>query len=430
MKVCVYGLWHLGTVTAACLAQAGIETVGLDEDADIVANLGKGVPPLFEPGLEDMLRAELGAGRLSFTDDVRAVAAADVLWVAIDTPVDEDDRADVDGVTRRIAGTFPHLRDGAVVLISSQLPVGTTAALARQFAEVAQGRRVSFAYSPENLRLGKALEAFRSPERIIVGAYDQGARAAIQSILQRFCPRIIWMSVELAEMTKHAINAFLATCVVFTNELATLCEQVGASAAEVESGLRSEPRIGAKAYVRAGAAFGGGTLARDIRFIGALGRRHGVAMPMLDAVLASNNAHRWWAFDRLAQRLGSLQGKTIAVLGLSYKPGTDALRRSLGVELCRRLSEAGASVRAFDPKVAAWPKEFDIRVALAPDAGAALDGADAAVIATEWPEFKTLTADIVLSRMRAAMVVDPNGFLAPALREDRRIDYVTVGTAR
>jgi UDPglucose 6-dehydrogenase len=430
MKIGVYGLWHLGAVTAACLAQAGFETIGIDAEPGLAESLAKGMPPLFEPGLEDILRDGLASARLSFTSDLKRAAETDLLWVTFDTPVDNDDRADVESVTRSIAAIFPYLRDGAVVLVSSQLPVGSTAALSRQFGEVAAGRAVSFAYSPENLRLGKALEAFRSPERIIVGARDQQAREMVDPVLRRFCERILWMSVESAEMTKHAVNAFLATCVVFANELATVCEEVGASAAEVERGLRSEPRIGAKAYVRAGAAFAGGTLARDIRFIGDLGRRHGVIMPMLEAVLASNNAHRSWAFNRLVGRLGSPQGKVVAVLGLAYKPGTDALRRSLGVELCLRLAEKGALVRAFDPKVRAWPKDLDLPIPLASSAMAALDGADAAVIATEWSEFRELSADDVASRMRAALVIDPNGFLPAPLREDRRIDCVTVGTAR
>jgi len=428
MKICVFGLWHLGSVTAACLADAGFDIVGLDPDDAVVNQLAKGVPPLFEPGLAERMEAGLAAGRLSFTSDVRqGIEGADLVWVTFDTPVDNDDRADVVSVKRAVTRIFPFLHDKTVVLLSSQLPVGSTREFEQQFADVAGGRRASFAVSPENLRLGKAIEAFRKPERIVVGTRDAHSRDVIAPVLAPFCDRILWMTVESAEMAKHAINSFLATTIVYANELATLCERVGADAYEVEAALRSEPRIGQKAPVRPGTAFAGGTLARDVQFMQQIAEREHLTVPLLSAILPSNNAHRHWLMRCLTEQLQPMAGKTVAVLGLAYKAGTDSLRRSIAIELCRWLVAQGATVQAFDPRVAALPPDLAVSVRLASDLDAALLRADAAVVATECDEFRALNAQKLVSRMRQPIVIDQNRYLAATLTDDPRVKYVALG---
>lgn len=433
MRVCVHGLWHLGSVTAACLAAAGIETVGLDDDAGAVAGLAEGRPPLFEPGLAELTAEGLAAGTLSFTTDAAtALAGTDVVWVSFDTPVDDDDHADVTFVVDRVTALFPHLRDGAVVLISSQLPVGSVAELERRFAEVADGRAVSFACSPENLRLGKAIEVFRDPGRIVIGVRDERARAVLEPLLARFCHQLLWVGVESAEMTKHALNAFLATCVTFINEIASVCERVGADAGEVEAALRAEPRIGPKAYLRPGSAFAGGTLARDVAFLGGIAAARDLETPLLSGVLPSNQSHRKWAFRRLRTLLGELRGRTVTVLGLSYKPGTDALRRSIAVELCRDLIAAGAMVRAHDPVVTALPADL-AAVTPAPSVLEAARGADALVVATEWPQFREADPRAVIAAMNDPLILDPDGFLRTLFADGALLAdaggarYITIG---
>lgn len=431
MTVCVHGLWHLGAVTAACLADAGLATVGLAETADAAAALARGEPPLYEPGLAELMRAGLDSGRLSFTADAAtAVGGAELVWVAFDTPVDEQDRADTGHVLDRVRAVFPHLRDGAVVLVSSQMPVGSVAALERDFAAVADGRRVSFACSPENLRLGQAIQVFTRSERIVIGVRDERARAVIEPVLSRFCGTLLWTRVESAEMVKHALNSFLATCITFTNEIASVCEAVGAAADEVEAALRLDPRIGPRAYVHAGGAFGGGTLARDVLFLDGIAAAHGLSLPVIGHVLASNGNHRLWPLRRLESRLGTLEGRRVAVLGLAYKPGTDAIRRSVAIDLCRALLEKGARLSAFDPKVTALPDDLAGRVALAPDAAAAAEGADALVLATEWPEFRDLPLEELARRMRRPLLLDQNAFLRGGGRTvPPGIEHVVVGQA-
>ena len=434
MKVGVAGLWHLGSVTAACLAQAGLEVVGID-DAAIVAGLAAGRAPVFEPGLDDLIAAGLASGRLRFSTELPcALADLDILWITYDTPVDDDDRADVHAVVARATALLPLLRAGAVVLVSSQLPVGTTRRLRDAFMREHPGRDLGFAYSPENLRLGKAIAAFVEAERIVVGCEADTVRRSLEPLLRVLGRPVVWMGIESAEMVKHTINAFLATSVTFINEIAGLCERVGADAGEVEAGIRSEPRIGPRAYVTPGGAFGGGTLARDVTFLSTLAATHGLEAPLIDAILRSNRQHGSWAFRRISELLGEagivpLAGVRVAVLGLTYKPNTSALRRSTGLELCQRLHAAGAEVRAFDPAVQELPAEFADVLRLLPTAAQAFDGADALVIATEWPEFAMLDPAVVASAMRRAIVLDPNGFVVRGFGRAKGVEYLRVGKA-
>jgi UDPglucose 6-dehydrogenase len=427
MKVCVVGLWHLGTVTAACLASAGHQVTGLDFDEEVVSNLTKALPPLLEPGLEDLVKKGLETGLLQFsTNSKEAVRDAQALWVAYDTPVDDDDNADVEYVVERVSRVFPYLEAGQQVLISSQVPVGTTKRLEAMFAESRPATAVSFSYSPENLRLGKAISAFTQPDRVVIGVRLEKSRKVLSELLAPFTDHIEWMSVESAEMTKHALNAFLATSITFINEIAAICEQVGADAKEVERGLKSESRIGPTAYLGPGAAFAGGTLARDIAFLTALGRQHDLPLQLVPAVRASNDAHKNWPSRRLAQLLGKLEGKTIAVWGLTYKPGTNTLRRSSALELCQRLLRQGAKVQAHDPSLRELPSKF-AGIQLCASALEAARNADALVVATEWPDYRAIAAPQVIVALRTPIILDANRFLAASLETMPSVTYVTVG---
>ena len=429
MKVCVLGLWHLGTVTAACLASGGHQVIGLDFDETVIVNLKNGQPPLFEPGLEELVKKGLGTGELDFSTDPKgALQGAELVWVAYDTPVDDDDNADVETIVERVSRLFAHLEGGQEVLISSQLPVGTSKRLESLFAQARPGVDVSFSYSPENLRLGKAISVFTQPDRIVVGIRTERSRKVITELLAPFTDHIEWMSVESAEMTKHALNAFLATSVTFINEIAAICEQVGADAKEVERGLKSESRIGPKAYLGPGGAFAGGTLARDIAFLTQLGQQNNLPIQLLPAVRASNNAHKDWPKRRLIQLLGSLQGKTVAVWGLTYKAGTDTLRRSSAVELCQWLLEQGAQVQAHDPAVKAVPAQL-VAVRLCASPLEAAQGADALVIATEWPDYRAVSMPEILKAMHSSVILDANRFLAAGLETLPNVTYVAVGKA-
>jgi len=423
MKIVVQGLWHLGCVTAACCAKH-FDVVGLGVNAANIARLNEGRAPLFEPGLNELIAAGLAAKKLSFTIDEKAACAdADVLWVCMDTPVNENDESDVDLVLTLLRRALVHLPKDALVLVSSQLPVGTCAKLENEFPQF------HFACSPENLRLGKALDAFEKAPRVVVGIRDDAKKPLLEELFTPFTPQIIFMRTESAEMVKHALNSFLALSITFINEIARLCEHTGADAREVAAGLKSEPRIGPKAYLGPGGPFAGGTLARDVVTLIKLAETTGENISVIPAIKQSNDLHRGWAFRRLQSALGELRGKKIGVLGLTYTTDTDTLRRSAAVELCQKLLSARARVIAFDPAVKNLPKELSA-ISLAGDIAGALKDADAAVVCTEWPQFRGADWEKIVPQMRGKIFVDANGFLEKELKNIAGVEHLSVGRAQ
>jgi UDPglucose 6-dehydrogenase len=321
---------------------------------------------------------------------------------------------------------LPLLADGTVVLVSSQLPAGSVGRLQECARNTLAGKTIHFAVSPENLRLGKAIDVFLKPDRIIIGTHGEDTRNRIATMLAPLQAPIEWMSIESAEVTKHAINAFLALSVTFANELASLCELVGADAKEVERGLKSEARIGPKAYLAPGGPFAGGTLARDIVYLESVGEANHLALPLLSAVRPSNDAHKLWIRRKLLQLSPSLAGVPVTIWGLTYKAGTDTLRRSLAVELCDWLIGQGADIHIHDPAVTRWPEAWQDRVVVHEDAMEAAKAARYLVIGTEWPRFQTHMDALAGMRQSGLTILDPNRHLK-ALCEAFGDAYIAVG---
>jgi UDPglucose 6-dehydrogenase len=422
MKITILGLWHLGSVTAACCAKH-FQVTGLDFDASTVAKLNEGQAPLQEPGLNELLAEGLKSGNLSFTTDPKtACANADVLWVTYDTPVNDNDESDVASVLENIRRALPHLPTTALVLISAQLPVGTCAQLEKEFPQF------QFACSPENLRLGKAIDSFEKAERVVVGNRDAAAKPFLEKLFAPFTSQILFMRTESAEMVKHALNSFLALSITFINEIARLGEHVGADAKEVSAGLKSDPRIGPKAYLAPGGPFAGGTLARDVVTLTRLAATKGELLSVIPAIKQSNDVHRGWALRRLQTTFGDLRDKTIVILGLTYKINTDTLRRSAAIELCKYLLDAGAKVVALDPMVKQMPSRLS-KTKLARDVASALPGADAVVVCTEWPEIRAADWKNLIPQMRRRLIVDANRFLENELKGIPNVEHLSVGRA-
>jgi len=420
MNITVLGLWHLGSVTAACCAKH-FPVVGLDFDRLNVARLNEGHAPISEPGLNDLVLQGFASRQLSFTCDARAACAnADVLWLTYDTPVDDEDESDVDFVLESLRKALPFLRPHSLVLISAQLPVGTCASLECEFPQF------EFACSPENLRLGKALDAFERADRVVVGIRSNTQKQILEEVFSPFTGSILFMRTESAEMVKHALNSFLALSITYINEIARLCEQTGADAREVSIGLKSDVRIGPKAYLSPGGPFAGGTLARDVVTLTKLAAATGERIAVIPAIKHSNDEHRTWAFRRLADRLGNLDKRIIAVLGLTYTSNTDTLRRSASLELCAHLLEGGANVRAFDPAVNVLPSQWE-EITLSKDISSAVYGADAVVVCTECPVFRQANWASIIPLMRRPLIVDANRFLEKELGAIRNVEYVFVG---
>lgn len=428
MKICVQGLWHLGSVTAACLASVGHRVVGLDRDKQVINDLTNGHAPLYEPGLNDLLRKGIDQRNLYFTSDVdQGLKGAQILWVAFDTPVDDDDVADVEFVLNQIKAVLPKLEDETLVLVSSQIPVGSIKVVEDFANKHCSTKNLQFAYSPENLRLGNACDVFLNPDRIIVGLRTPRARKVLEDLLFPVSKQIEWMSIESAEMTKHAINAFLATSVTFANEIAAICELVGADGKEVERGLKTEKRIGPKAYLSPGGPFAGGTLARDIEYLRLVSNSFGLTTPLLSSVRKSNDEHKNWVRRKLLIQFPEVSGIRVSIWGLTYKAGTDTLRRSMAVELCDWLIKKGAILKVFDPAVRALPSRWDGFVSQEMTALDAVLGADVLVVGTEWPELRSDAKLLITVAKKNMVVIDPNRHLFSNLRSSG-FRYFAVGT--
>jgi UDPglucose 6-dehydrogenase len=414
-RVCVIGLWHLGAVTSACLAELGYQVVGVERDPTRAANLNRGIPPLFEPGLAELMAEHLASGRLRYTSDLAdGTAEAPYVLIAFDTPVDDQDNPDLAPIIAAVEDLAGLLEDGATVVVSSQVPVGTCEALASRLRTLAPGLRFGMACVPENLRLGQAIERFLRPDLLVFGADNDQTMARVEALFSPIPAPRIRVDLRTAEMTKHAINAYLATCISLGNELANLCDEVGADALRVAEALKLEGRVSPKAPLLPGLGFAGGTLARDMKVLTSLAEQYHYPAPFLNGVLALNRLQNATVVHRLEKLLGSLGAKTIGVLGLTYKPGTSTLRRSAAVEIIRSIVAQGATVRAYDPK--ADPAEmvpFLQEFTVCDDPYTVAQGAHAIVLVTPWPEFKDLDLARLRTPMHSPVFLDTANMLDP-----------------
>jgi len=432
MKIAIIGLWHLGSVMAACLADAGHQVFAYDPDVEITKNISLGKAPIFEAGLDDLLQKTLKNDQLKIINDLSILKQAEIVWVTFDTPVDESDRADIRFIEEQLIKISPFISENSLLLISSQLPAGTTRNLKNKFINLYPEKKLSFIYIPENLRLGNAVKIFNQPDRIIIGLENDNNidnnKLIIIKLFEKFTKNLIWMSIESAEMTKHAINAFLATSIIFINELANLCEQVGANVADVEVGLKTEERIGNKAYLRAGEAIAGGTLLRDVNFLNDLSIKNNIPTYLLQALLVSNDAHKKWLINKIIKIIPDLKNKTIAILGLTYKPNTNTLRRSIAIEMAKILSEKGVKIVAFDPLVKVLPGDLQNYIELVADEFLLLNKFDALIIGTQCQQFKSEKFIAKLNQFKQKYIFDPNNFLSGVLVDDVLSNYHSVGS--
>jgi len=414
--VCVVGLWHLGTVTSTCFADLGYQVVGVDEDRELVASLNGGSPPLFEPRLAELVRKHLVSNRLRFTSSFEeGVQGASHVVIAHDTPVNEKDEPDLIPITRAIDALAACLANGSTIIISSQVPVGTCEGLSAWLQSLNPGLRFGMACVPENLRLGQAIERFLKPDFLVFGADSQMTMENIEALYSPIPGTRVRVDLRTAEMTKHAINTYLATCISFGNELANLCDEVGADAFKVIQALKLDSRVSPKAPLSPGLGFSGGTLARDMTVLKNLSAQHGYSAPLLNGVWTVNQHQNTTVIRRLEALLGSLQAKTIGVLGLTYKPGTSTLRRSAAMEIIRNLLARGAAVRAFDPKANSVELEGSRQeFSLCVDPYAVAQDADALVLVTPWPEFKELDLARIRALMRNPVMLDAANMLEPS----------------
>jgi UDPglucose 6-dehydrogenase len=438
MNVTVIGTGYVGLVTGACLADAGNSVFCLDLDAKKIERLNRGEIPIFEPGLEPIVKRNEAAGRLRFSTDIAAsVAHGDIQLIAVGTPPGEDGSADLQHVTAAARNIGRHMDGYKVVVTKSTVPVGTADKVKQAIIDEQKKRHLGNDFTvvsnPEFLKEGAAVEDFMRPDRIIIGADDQRAIALLRQLyspFQRNRERIIVMSVRSAELTKYAANAMLATRISFMNEVANLAEAIGADIEEVRRGIGSDPRIGYQ-FLYAGAGFGGSCFPKDVKALKRTAEEAGRPLKLVQAVEDVNEAQKHVLAEKIRARLGeNLRGKSIALWGLAFKANTDDMREAPSLALIGDLVAAGATVRAYDPAAADEAKHHFAEtrgVAIVPSAMAALEGADVLAIVTEWQEFRSPDFAAVRKALKTPAIFDGRNLYDPSALKAQGIEYYPIG---
>ncbi len=409
MNITVVGSGYVGLVVGACLAETGNAVLCADLDETKIEGLRNNVLPIYEPGLDDYVERNQRQGRLTFSTDIgQSIASADVVFIAVGTPPDEDGSADLRHVLDVAEQIGRHMQRELVVVTKSTVPVGTAA---RVTEAVARNAKFPFhvCSNPEFLKEGAAIDDFMKPDRVVLGVDSDFARSVMAELYAPFVRTgkpILFMDVPSAEMTKYAANAMLATRISFMNEIANLCESVGADVDQVRRGIGSDTRIGA-AFLFPGPGYGGSCFPKDVKALVRTAKSKHVALRVLDAVESANEAQKERLFEKLDRSLGGVKGKRIAVWGLAFKPNTDDMREAPSLVLIDQLLSAGATVAAHDP-VAMHEAERRIgaRITYAPSGYEALEGADALVVVTDWNEYRHPDFARMKSLLRGAVIVD------------------------
>jgi UDPglucose 6-dehydrogenase len=438
MNVTIVGTGYVGLVTGACLADAGNTVFCLDVNDEKIAQLNAGKIPIFEPGLEPIVRRNREAGRLRFSTDAAAsVAHAELQIIAVGTPPGEDGSADLQHVLAAARAIGKHMHGHKVVATKSTVPVGTADKVRNAIEEETQkrGMKGEFAVvsNPEFLKEGAAVADFMRPERIIIGSHDERAISLLRQLyapFQRNHERVMVMGVRSAELTKYAANSMLATRISFMNEVANLAEALGADIEEVRRGIGSDPRIGYH-FLYPGTGYGGSCFPKDVRALQKSASQAGRPLRVLAAVDQVNEAQKHVLGDKVRARFGAnLSGRRFALWGLAFKPNTDDMREAPSLSIISDLIGAGASVRAYDPAARDEGKKIfadESRVEIVNSPLAALEGADALVIATEWQEFRSPDFGAIKARLKTPAIFDGRNLYDPAVVQAQGIEYYSIG---
>ncbi len=433
MKIAVIGTGYVGLVSGACFSEFGFTVTCIDKDAGKIASLEQGVMPIYEPSLDDLVVRNVEAGRLSFSTDLGpSVADADAVFIAVGTPTRRGDgHADLSFVYRAAEELAAFLTGYTVVVTKSTVPVGTGREVEALIRKANPDAQFDVASNPEFLREGAAISDFMRPDRVVVGTESDAARNVMRALyrpLYLIETPILFTNLETSELIKYASNAFLAVKISYINQMADLCEQVGANVHDVAKGMGLDRRIGNK-FLHPGPGYGGSCFPKDTLALARTADQHGAPVTIVDAVVAYNAARKQAMATRVIAALdGGVQGKTVAVLGLAFKPETDDMRDSPALEIIAGLVDAGATIRAYDPKAMDEAKPMlPAAVTFCTSANACLDNADAAVLVTEWNEFRALTPASFETAMAGNVIVDLRNVYEPAVMRAAGLRYSSIG---
>jgi UDPglucose 6-dehydrogenase len=434
MNIAIIGTGYVGLVSGACLADFGHHVTCMDADEDRIARLGRKEVPFYEPGLAELVARQVGCGRLRFTSSLaEAVADAPVTFLAVGTPETASGEADLSQVISVVSELARHCGEYRVIVTKSTVPVGT-GALIQSMLRTRLGPDATFdvVSNPEFLREGSAISDFLRPDRVVIGSSSERAAAVMREIyrpLYLIETPMVFTTIETAETIKYASNAFLAVKISFMNEMANLCDRTGADVHVVAKGMGLDKRIGSK-FLHPGPGFGGSCFPKDTRALVALGHRHGASQSIVSAAIDANERQIHLAMKKIERAVGGVRGKTIAVLGLAFKPNTSDVRESPAITLCRSLLAAGALVQAYDPVAAseaarALGEQPGVR--LTPDLYSAAEKADAVVIVTEWNEFRNIDLSRLRHALRQLAIIDLRNVLDPEQIRAEGFVYVSSG---
>jgi UDPglucose 6-dehydrogenase len=430
LNIGVVGTGYVGLVVGACLAETGNDVRCVDSDADKVARLGRGEIPIYEPGLEELVLRNAAEERLAFTTDLAgAVQASEVVFIAVGTPQDEDGSADLTHVLEVARGIGRAMNGYKIIVNKSTVPVGTVERVRQEIAALTS-HSFSVVSNPEFLKEGTAVDDFLKPDRVVIGTDDAEVEAVMRRLYEPFVRTgkpILVMDPASAELSKYAANAMLASRVSFMNEMANLCDRVGADVRSVRLGMGTDSRIGAS-FLFPGVGYGGSCFPKDVKALIRMGHDVGVPLPVVEAVDRTNEAQKSILVPRIEACLGGLAGRVVAVWGLAFKPRTDDMREAPAIAIVEGLLAGGATVRAYDPKAEEWARRvFGDRVTLCGRAYEAASGADALVVVTEWNEFREPDFRKLKKLMRRPTVFDGRNIYDPGTVREMGFHYEGIG---
>ena len=439
LRIAVIGTGYVGTVIASCFSRVGHIVVGMEIDQAKLEQLQSGTAPFYEPGLDELLRAQVASGRLTFTSDMgAALAEAEIVFLAVGTPTGKDGHPDMSYVASAAKALGAHVRDGMALVTKSTVPIGSGAWLG-SIIEESHEKSVDFSVvsNPEFLREGTAIEDFLYPDRVVIGSKSEDAIALVIKVYQPILdqsfdggrpqtvkPNLVTTGLATAETIKYAANAFLATKISYINEVSQICEKVGADITEVAHAIGLDSRIGAQ-FLDAGVGWGGSCFGKDLDALAAIARDYGLDPKMLDAVREVNQRQRLHVVEKLQLHLKTLRGRRIALFGLAFKPGTDDLRDAPAIDIARRLVDLGATVVGYDPVVKEVPGFDELRTTS--DALEAAERADAVVIVTEWTEFTELDFARLAEVMRGDLIFDGRNSIDASVVQAAGLTYEGIG---
>lgn len=428
-QICVVGVGYVGLVTAACFADLGNKVIALDVDEKKINNLKKGVMPIYEPGLDELVKRNVNAGRINFTTSYReALAGAEYAFIAVGTPAGEDGAADLKYVEAAAKSIAQNMSAPLILINKSTVPIGTGDWVA-DIVKSAQPKPIEFAVvsCPEFLREGSAIADFMNPHRTVIGSLDKEAANKVAHLHLPLRAPIVITDLRTAEMIKYASNAFLATKISFINELADLCERVGADVKEVAAGMGYDARIG-RHFLDAGLGWGGSCFPKDVEALAFMAKEKGLNPQILNSVVGINYERRKNAVKHVEQMLGgALKGKTVGLLGLAFKPNTDDMRDAPAIDIANALLEAGATVRAYDPVAMNVAKHILPNVQMCDDSYSMAAGCDALMVITEWNEFKQLDLERIKSLLKSPVLYDGRNIYEPNRMKEMGFVYKAVG---